>query len=695
VKTVLGILGRYVLVWLVNVLALLLATSLLPGFSFDTDNPHWWKVALTLPIQLAILVILLRPLMLLLTLPLNSLTLGLPTLFFNGIVLYLAARVNPSFAVTDPLQVLIGALIITSVSTSVVGWLGLDEAYPFFQMLIYRVGQRLGPKPSPDVRRGLLLLQIDGLSHGSLLTTLERGRMPTISAMLAKRSYRLWRWQCGIPSNTPAVQAGFMYGTREDVAGYRWYDRAAGKVRVVSNPDDLRALERRVAAEGDPLLVGGSCINTFLSGGADKRLLTVSALREPPGQQRPGERVDFNLLFLSPYTYPRAVLASVWDYLAGLVFSVAARLSSDRPRLKFSFRRQAQRAVANGFLRETSFFWIKQDMVRGVPVIYSNFVGYDDVAHYSGPDTHEAQISLAAFDRILHRLRRLARKGAAMDYDIVLLSDHGQTPSVPFRILYGQTIEELIADFVGQAVVSGEIADPDASYVATLLVALEETETGRRGWSGMRGRRALARISSAAVAEDPSAPQIVVCVSGSLAHIYFGGRQEPLHLEAIMEEYPGLVERLTDHPGIGFVAAARGYGDAVAIGRQGVRNLITGVVVGGGDPLTPYGDAERWSGELAQLLGYPSSGDLIVNGSWLPEQQKVVVLEEQSSSHGGIGGRQTEPFLITPAWWGTEPENLDSPEALHRHLQAMLRYYRPDPTRETAAPDPPSLGDAG
>ena len=162
-----------------------------------------------------------------------------------------------------------------------------------------------------------------------------------------------------------------------------------------------------------------------------------------------------------------------------------------------------------------------------------------------------------------------------------------------------------------------------------------------------------------------------------------------------MEEYPGLVERLTDHPGIGFVAAARGYGDAVAIGRQGVRNLITGVVVGGGDPLTSYGDAERWSGELAQLLGYPSSGDLIVNGSWLPQQQKVVVLEEQSSSHGGIGGRQTEPFLITPAWWGTEPEDLDSPEALHRHLMAMLRYYRPDPTRESTVPDPPSLDNAG
>jgi len=671
---------------------------MLPGFQFDTSDPRWWKIALTLPIQLAAMVIVLRPLMIFLTLPLNSLTLGLPSLFFNSAILYLAARVNPAIVISNYFEALVGAVVLTTVSASVVGWLGLDEAYPFFQSLLYRLGRRLVPAEPAAATRGVMILQIDGLSLGSLMNALEHGRMSTVSAMLAKGSYRVTRWQCGIPSNTPAVQAGFMYGTREDVAGYRWYDRAARRVRVVSNPEDLRALEQRVAAAGEEgLLAGGSCINSFLSGGADKRLLTVSAVVESADKRRRGETVDFNLFFLSPYAYPRAVVAALWDYLAGVFWAVSGRLFSTRPRLKFNFKRLAQRAVANTFLRETSLFWLKQDMVRGMPVIYSNFVGYDDVAHYSGPDTREVQGPLAAFDRVLGRLRRLGRKGAAMRYDFVILSDHGQTASVPFRVLYGRTVQEVIADLAGQAVAAETTPDPDASYVATLLVAMGETETGRRGWTGKRGRRTLARISQVptfpgaspargdgfteVVVDDPEEPitargQIEVCVSGSLAHVYFADHEEPIHLEAIMREYPGLIEELTDHPGIGFVAASREFGDAVAIGPAGVRNLITGLVIGSDDPLLPYGDQEHWSEELAQLLGYPSSGDLIINGAWLSAENKVVVLEEQTSSHGGIGGPQTEPFVITPTWWQSEAADLSSPENLYRHLRARLSHYR-------------------
>ena len=43
-------------------------------------------------------------------------------------------------------------------------------------------------------------------------------------------------------------------------------------------------------------------------------------------------------------------------------------------------------------------------------------------------------------------------------------------------------------------------------------------------------------------------------MSGSLAHIYFTGHDRPLHLEEICALYPGLVESLARHPGIGFVA---------------------------------------------------------------------------------------------------------------------------------------------
>ena len=694
----LGILGRYVLVWVVSVLALLLALSLLPGFSLDTSVPRWWVAILRLPLIFALLLIVLRPLLLFLTLPLNSLTLGLPTLLFNGLILWLAAGAERAISIGNYPEAVVGTLVLTVVSAGVTGWLGLDEAYPFFQSVIYRVGRKYGPRADRKPLRGLLILQIDGLSLPSLERVLVRGRMPTVSAMLAKRTHRLHEWSCGVPSNTPAFQAGFFYGNRDNVPGYRWFDRAEQRVRVVSDPQDLRDLEARVAAEGGaPLLAGGSCINTFMAGGAAKRLMTVSALGEDADRRREGERADFNLFVLSPSAYTMAVLSGLWDYLAGLVLAAAGRMNRNRPRLKFSVKRVAQRAVANTFLRDLSFFWIKQDMVRGVPVIYSNFVGYDDVAHFTDPDAYEAAITLAAFDRHLRKLQRRAARQSPVRYDILLLSDHGQTASLPYRLLAGETFEATVARLLGDSrarpAEPGRAFNPDRSYTAALLAELDESGARGLGWAAARGRRTLASIAPGPAAASPEPPdtKAVVCASGCLVHIYFTGHPEPLPLEEIIERYPGLIEALVRNPGVGFVAAARQFGDAVAITDDGIRNLITGERGGSRDPLAPYGEPDRWAGELAQLLSFGDSGDLILNGAWLAEQQRVVVFEEQSSSHGGVGGPQNRPFLVTPAWWTVGPMDLESPEALHRFLHRALRDYRRRPRSTGPAAGPSGL----
>ena len=664
-------------------LALLLALSVLPGFSLDTSVPRWWVAILRLPVVFALLLILLRPLLLFLTLPLNSLTLGLPTLLFNGVILWLASGAEQAITIDNYGAAVVGTLVLTVVSAGVTGWLGLDEAYPFFQSVIYRLGRRFGPRPERKPLRGLLILQIDGLSLPSLRRVLERGRMPTVSALLARRSHRLHGWHCGLPSNTPAFQAGFFYGNRDNVPGYRWFDRAEQRVRVVSNPEDLRELEARVAEQGErPLLEGGSCVNTFMAGGAAKRMMTVSALGEHADRRRDGERADFNLFFLSPNAYTMAVLSGLWDYLAGLVLAGIGRLNRNRPRLRFSVKRVAQRAVANTFLRDLAFFWIKQDMVRGVPVIYSNFVGYDDVAHFTDPDSYEAAITLAAFDRHLRKLQRRAARHSPVRYDIVLLSDHGQSASLPYRILAGEQLETTVARLLGDSrarpTEPGRAFNPDRSYTAALLAEMDESDARRLGWAAARGRRPQAAITPRRTDEPPGAAdaKAVVCASGSLAHIYFTGHDRPLQLEEILERYPGFIESLARHEGVGFVAAARSYGDAVAVTDDGIRNLITGQKGGSRDPLGPFGDPERWADELAALLSYPDSGDLVVNGSWLAGRNRVVVFEEQSSSHGGLGGPQTEPFLVTPAWWTVGPMDLDSPEALHRLLQRSLGAYR-------------------
>jgi len=689
-KKTFGILGRYLLVWLVSGLAFYVVATALPGFAFDTSRPHWWISLIRLPLVFTFLLIVLRPLLLFLTLPLNTITLGAPSLFFNGLILYLAAHSDPTIQITNYGDALLGIFGMTALTAAVTGWLGVDEAYPLYQSLIYRFGRRFGPRAERKPLRGLLILQVDGLSLPSLRNILNKGRLPTTSALLASGSHRLFGWHCGIPSNTPAVQAGFFYGNRENVPGYRWFDRKSQEMRVVSSPEVLRDLEEQVAKEGGhPLLSGGSCINTFLTGGAAKRLMAVSALGEKSSRRRDGEQADFNLFFLSPFAYTKAVLAAVWDYLTGLVMALAGRFDTDRPRLRFSIKRLAQRTLANSILRDLSFFWLKQDMVRGVPVIYSNFVGYDDIAHHSGPETYEAQISLAAFDRRLRTLQRRARRQSPIRYEILLLSDHGQTLSMPYRLIAGEDIEVTLAAILDR--VQGRSPDrkhvaprtfhPDRSYTLALLGELEEVHPEQLGWVASRGRRALEVMTREEGSRDEEGEDsgIVVCVSGSLAHVYFAGNEKSLSLEDIVARYPGFIEAVIRNPAIGFAAASREFGDAVALCDGGVRNLITGEIGERSDPLEPFTNRDKWARELAQLLSYPDSGDLIIHGAWLADQKRVVVLEEQTSSHGGLGGPQTEPFLLAPASWDITDRDLESPEALYRLVSRELAHYRPSP----------------
>ncbi|WP_295814600.1 phage holin family protein [uncultured Deinococcus sp.] len=111
---------------LVNALALYLLTQVYGGVSFapGADVVGVLIAALVMGIVNA----LIRPVLLLLSLPVNVLTLGLFTLVVNGVVLYLVAAVT-ALNVNGFGAAIIGALILTVISwvlDAVVGALGLD-----------------------------------------------------------------------------------------------------------------------------------------------------------------------------------------------------------------------------------------------------------------------------------------------------------------------------------------------------------------------------------------------------------------------------------------------------------------------------------------------------------------------------------------------------------------------------------------
>jgi len=650
----------------------------MPGVWFDTAAPYWWRAAVLLPVEFSVLILVARPLLVLATLPLNFVTLGLPTLLFNGMIFYLTAGFEPAFHIDGFDDALGGMLLITVANTAMASRLGIDEVFPFFQTILRNVGNRYGPTRPPGVKRGLVILQIDGLAWRSMARAVRGGRMPAVSALTGLKSHNLMRWQSGVPSNTPAVQGGMFYGTRAGVPGYRWYDRAEDRVRVVSRPEDVRRMERELALDNPGLLTGGSCINSLLEGGASKRLLTLSAMRDPKGEPRAGERADFNLFWLSPWAYSTAVLVTLWDFATALVWHVQSRFDRTKRLISRSWREAAARSVTNAFLRETAFFWLEQDVARGVPVIYSNFVGYDEVAHHGGPDSGEALATLTAFDRKLQRLRRRLRR-APIDYDLVLLSDHGQSACVPFRVVAGQSLEDLVRDLAGRTVPVHQLGDSGAAYVDGLLTEIggaDQPADIRVGWFATRGRMTLEKLSTPArhaAVETPGETQVIVCVSGGLAHLYRRGTERPLHLEEVRSLYPGLVEGLVNQEGIACVVARDREGVPVAVGRTGARNLATGKVVGEADPLAAFWDTEHWSDELNRLGSGATSGDLMILADRI-DRRRVVTFEEQVGTHGGIGGPQTEPFLLVPSSWTVVRSDLNSPESLHR----LLKEHVPD-----------------
>lgn len=79
--------------WIVTAVAILIAAYILPGVEVTLIG------ALILAVVLAVINIFIRPLINLLTLPLNVVTLGLFSLVVNALLIMLAAMIVPDFSV--------------------------------------------------------------------------------------------------------------------------------------------------------------------------------------------------------------------------------------------------------------------------------------------------------------------------------------------------------------------------------------------------------------------------------------------------------------------------------------------------------------------------------------------------------------------------------------------------------------------
>ena len=137
----------------------------------------------------------------------------------------------------------------------------------------------------------------------------------------------------------------------------------------------------------------------------------------------------------------------------------------------------------------------------------------------------------------------------------------------------------------------------------------------------------------------------------------------------IGELYPGLIETVSTHPGIGFVMVRSDEGHAIVLGGSGARDLEDDSVTGE-DPLRHFGP--NAADHLRRTDGFPHCPDILVNCAFYPERNEVAPFEEFMGSHGALGGWQMHPFALVPAQWSTEPTPIVGVEAMHVQLRRWL-----------------------
>src|SRR6185436_14514195 len=103
--------------------------------------------------------------------------------------------------------------------------------------------------------------------------------------------------------------------------------------------------------------------------------------------------------------------------------------------------------------RDLNVHSVLGDMMRGCPAVYATFASYDEVAHHSGLQRADTLEALRKLDQQFGRIWR-ARRYAPRPYEIVILSDHGQTQGATFKQRNGYGLDEL----VGRSLAAGDVA---------------------------------------------------------------------------------------------------------------------------------------------------------------------------------------------------------------------------------------------
>ena len=476
--------------------------------------------------------------------------------------------------------------------------------------------------------KGLVMMHIDGVGHRFLVRALEEGRMPKLAALMRSEGYDALPYRCGIPSTTPFCQAGILYGDNSEIPSYRWWDKEANLLVAFGHGSSFKKVAGKYFQGREPLTQDGAVIGSCYPAGARDTFALAYRERDTSGGSGSGSSLALILAFFSS---PLRVAAWLRHGIMALVetaaMAIRARLQGHHPERAYVISDMLEEI----FLHHVARYAVRQAMKKGFPTIYAGFYAYDETAHGFGPEDGYCYRMLGHVDHTIGEIaaHRAGHGGTPSDYELVILSDHGQVESEPFNHSDGKTLGEII---------SGHL--PDHS--------IQEYKGGRYG-------------------PDPeqAAGRIALTYSGGLAHLYLTNVPGRLGAADLDARFPGLIEKIAALDRIAFVMLRDGAGGTLvsAAGRVEMGTAAASEL------LARYDDPAILGPQLEFLNSFERSGEMVIFGENRNDLQ--VNFEHQAGGHGSIGGDQVLPFILAKRSWDLDTTSIRGAKDVYPLLKSL------------------------
>jgi len=461
---------------------------------------------------------------------------------------------------------------------------------------------------------------------------LDEGHLPFFKRLLGPGGHRVHPMTVGMPTSTPAFQMAAMYGVRPDIPGFHYHDKRRGTDVHFPRAGHAALVEATQAEGRRGILRGGSVYGCVFTGGAENDLFSFAKLKRPSSRGL--------LRALSAFVIVGWV---VWKSVALTLAQLAKALLHvlTHPRgAGQHWQRVMIRIGISVWVRELFTGSVARDLYDGVPAIYVNYLDYDVAAHAFGPHHRAALRSLRYVDSSIRQLRRVLRRVPEHQYDLFILSDHGQAPCTPYSALTGGArFERRLFD---------EFLDPASAGQPAAATGRQPGYT--HGFVGYRigDRGAFGRVmhyvdrafeKGLEQREAYERRGVRVISAGPNAFVYVTDTPEPLTIDLFEKRFPGVAADISCSPGVGFVLARSEQGPVCFW--RGARYQL------GRDDPGPFAgreDRDLILSDVADLVAMPSAGDLVIYGTDAPEGHVSYIPEV--GGHAGPSAEEFHTFIV-------------------------------------------------